>query len=126
MVAVSNGKGQHQGAVTPLLEEFIDGFDGQHPVVDVGCGYGLNSFAALGHGIPTVAADTTDQHLAYVWAHWQTHRPIHLSETLLTTEHVCLPDSERQQPNALASSVLVSEVFHFLRPTEVDVALRTI
>ena len=71
----------------------------------------------MGHEVPTVAADMTDQHLAYVRAHWQAHRPSRIAQTLLTTEHVCLPDSVRQS-NALASSVLVSEVFHFLRPTE--------
>lgn len=126
LVAVSNGKGQQQGAVTPLLNEFVSAYDGRHPGVDVGCGYGLNTFAAIDRGCSMVAADMTEEHLCYVEAHWIKHRPRHLAQELLRTELVHLPETVRQTKGDLASTVLLSEVLHFLRPTQLQRALDTI
>ncbi len=67
----NNNKGMEMSTLSPLFEEWVQSYDGEHPLVDLGCAFGRNVFAAATRLAETqattrvLAYDCDDSHLAY-------------------------------------------------------------
>lgn len=118
-----NGTGYEFAKPSPLLQWWLDSYDGQSPLLDVGCAYGRNSFAAAAHlarthgepsGTRVLAIDCDRSHLDIVAAE---HVPgVEVVEGKL-------PDALPPVPNGSVSGILISEVFHFLTGEGIECAL---
>ena len=42
----NNNKGMEMSTLSPLFEEWVQSYDGEHPLVDLGCAFGRNVSAA--------------------------------------------------------------------------------
>ena len=55
VIPILNNKGFQMAKTSPLLQEWINSFDGQNTLVDLGCAYGINTYEALDLNIPVIA-----------------------------------------------------------------------
>ena len=105
---------------TPVLQDWLESFDGTHPLLDIGCAYGINRFEALKLGIPTIALDTHNVHLDVV-KQVADERAYKTLTCLLGS----LPD-DIPVPDESLSGVLVSEVLHLLTAEQIAISFQTI
>ncbi|EOD33474.1 hypothetical protein EMIHUDRAFT_229589 [Emiliania huxleyi CCMP1516] len=61
-----NGCGMQMATASPLAGAWIDAYDGHHPIVDVGCAYGLAVKEAAARSVPVLAIDCCEEHLEAV------------------------------------------------------------
>lgn len=115
------GRGFQMAQECPLVYEWADSFDGEHPLMDIGCAFGSNIEAAVQHlneqgkEIKILAADFSDVHL---------HAVDQLGIEGVKTVYCKLPTPiSTIKPNSV-SGILLSEVFHFLTGEEIEATLR--
>ena len=58
-----NNTGFQLSKPSTLCDDCLRSYDGKHPLLDVGCAYGINTFVALTSDIPTIALDMEERHL---------------------------------------------------------------
>ena len=104
----------------PLIDDWIHSYDSQHPLLDVGCAYGINTFPALEKDIPIIAMDMDSRHLQIV----EENVPRSKSH-LLTCVLGSLPQ-EIPLANPSVSVILLSEVLHFLQGDDIQPAFTTL
>ena len=105
---------------SPLLNEWIDSYNGKEPLLDLGCAYGINIQPVLDLGIPIIALDMEEEHLNILKQNVSPSQSHLLSCVLGSLPHeIALPD-------ASVSGILLSEVLHFLNEFEIEPALKTI
>ena len=112
-----NHKGFQMSTTSPLFEDWIESYDGKHPLLDVGCAYGINTFAALHQDIPVIALDMDREHLKKV----EQNQPTAKSH-LLSCVFGKLPD-DIPIPDSSVSGILLAECAHFLDEKEITPAL---
>jgi len=116
-----NNRGREMIIPSPLLDEWVAGYDGVHPIADVGAAYGLNCKHAIARGVPVLAVDCAEGHLAYIRAR------LGPDPLFRGTRYGVLPDGLAEAlPDGSVSSILAGEVLHFMRADEMDAALRTL
>ena len=93
---------------TAYIEYWLNSWQGDKPLLDLGCGHGINTFAALNHGARVVAADIKTPALE--------------RQPELTCEVARLPDDIPFAENSF-SGILCAEVFHFLSNEQVQPAI---
>ena len=93
------------------IEYWLDSWQGDKPLLDLGCGHGANTLEALKHGAKVVAADINTPHLE--------------PHPSLTCTIAKLPDNIPFADNSFAG-ILCAEVFHFLGNDEVVPAINTL
>ena len=118
--ATTNKTGMEMSTISPLHQEWVASYDGTHPLVDIGCAYGRNTYAAsqvlsstLGEPVVRASArilavDCSEIHLSEVEK---------LQATGVRTAYGELPSGlpiDLIQDYGGASGILISEVFHFL------------
>jgi len=96
-------------------QDWVDAYDGTHPLADIGAAYGTNTIPALERA-RVVAMDMDTQHLEVLRQRTPPELRPHLE-----TRYGKLPD-DLDCAEASFSSILVSEVLHFLSPREVPQA----
>ena len=96
-------------------QEWVEAYDGAHPLADIGAAYGTNTIPALERA-RVVAIDIDTQHLEML-----RNRTPPVLQPRLETQYGKLPD-DLDCKEASFSSILVSEVLHFLSPREVPLA----
>mmetsp|Transcript_28528 Transcript_28528/g.71592 ORF Transcript_28528/g.71592 Transcript_28528/m.71592 type:complete len:310 (-) Transcript_28528:871-1800(-) len=130
--ATLNDTGFEMSTTSPVFPAWVAAFDGTHPLVDIGCAYGRNSVAAAEiinplstaspGAVTVVAVDCDPGHLKHVDA---------IGVSGVVTLSGRLPDDlpiaklRLLSPDGV-SSVLVSEVMHFLSGEALAASLRTI
>ena len=108
----------------PLTDEWAACYDGEHPIMEVGCAFGISTAAAAralegraGAGTRILATDMEQSHLAYVDA--LGIEGVRTAFCKLPSE---LPDAEVRAHGGL-SAIMASEVFHFMTGAEIDRSL---
>ena len=116
-LSTKNAKGAQLATTTPVLQDWLKAYDGEHPLLDIGCAYGINTMEALKFGIPTVALDTHQTHLDVVRE---------VADECAYKTLTCLLGSlpyDIPVPDESLSGILVSEVLHFLTGEEITLSL---
>lgn len=98
-------------------QDWVDAYDGAHPLADIGAAYGTNTIPALERA-RVVAMDIDTQHLEELRERTPPELRPHLE-----TRYGKLPD-DLHSAGASFSGILVSEVLHFLSPREVQQAFQ--
>lgn len=93
------------------LEYWLDCWQGEHPLLDIGCGHGTNTLLALARGAHVIATDIAPPPLE--------------PHPKLQCMTVKLPKNMPLENNSV-SGVLCAEVFHFLKNNEVKPAIKEI
>ena len=93
------------------IEYWLNGWQGGKPLLDLGCGHGVNTLEALKHGARVVAVDIDTPPLA--------------PHPSLTCEIARLPDEILFAENSF-SGILCAEVFHFLSNEQIQPAIKTL
>lgn len=62
----ANRRGFDLGLKSWAWDEWVGAYDGKHPLLDVGCGVGTNTVAALQAGASVVALDMEEKHIVAV------------------------------------------------------------
>jgi len=117
----NNKKGMEMSTTSPLFDEWVQAFDGIHPLVDIGCAWGKNVFEAAkvlaktrgppaATAVRVMACDCDEAHLAYTRAH---------APPDVATAFARVPDA----PAVTASSILIGEVLHFVEGHAIDKTL---
>ena len=115
-----NKKGFQMATHSPLIHDWIKSFDGQNPLLDLGCAFGINTYKALDVGIPVIALDMDRRHLHVV------EKNVSRSEShLLSCVFGSLPSDIPLQDSSV-SGILLSEVMHFLADSEMQPAMKTL
>ena len=114
--ATANTHGYTFGLNT-YWQEWVNAYDGLHPLADIGAAYGTNTIPALERA-RVVAMDIEVRHLEGLRERTPARRLHHLE-----TGYGRLPDG-LDWAEASFSGILVSEVLHFLSPDEVPHALQ--
>ena len=112
-----NNTGFQMASVSPLYNEWINSYDEMHPLMDLGCAYGINTYPALDFGVPVIALDMEKGHLEEVLKNVPSSKS-HLLSCVLGS----LP-SDIPVPDASVSGILLAEVLHFLKEDEITPAL---
>ena len=120
VIPILNNKGFQMSKTSPLLQEWMNSFDGQNPLVDVGCAYDINIYEALDLNIPVIAIDMDRRHLKILQENTSSSKTNLLSCQLGVLPYD-IPISESS-----VSGILASEVFHFLTGEEIKPALSTL
>ena len=113
----NNNKGMEMSTLSPLFEEWVQSYDGEHPLVDLGCAFGRNVSAAATRLAETqattrvLAYDCDDSHLAYTREN---------SPPGVETAFAMAPDS---LPSVKASGILIGEVLHFVDGDGIEATL---
>ena len=102
----------------PLLDSWIKSWDGTHPLLDIGCGTGLNARAAVDAGA-TVYATELDQNALSKLQHTNTYPADKLS-----FHYMKLPADVPFKDNTF-SGILCAHVIHFLTHEEIVNTLQT-
>ena len=100
-------------------QDWVDAYDGTHPLADIGAAYGTNTIPALARA-RVVAMDMDTQHLEVLRQRTPPALRPHLE-----TRYGKLPE-DLDGAEASFSSILVSEVLHFLSPREVPQAFEAL
>ena len=119
-LSTMNAKGAQFSTTTPVLRDWLESFDGIHPLMDIGCAYGINTLEALKLAIPTIALDTHQVHLDVV-KQVADERAYDTLSCLLGS----LPD-DIPIPDESLSGALVSEVLHFLTGEQIGNSFHTV
>ncbi len=61
-IATRTKRGMQMAKPSPLLKIWLDSADGVHPLVDIGCAYGINTLEAVRQGIATIGIDLGEEH----------------------------------------------------------------
>lgn len=115
------GRGFQMAEECPLVHDWADSFDGDHPLMDIGCAFGSNIEAAVQHlneqgkDVKIIAADFSDVHL---------HAVDKLGIEGVKTEYCKLPTPISTLKSNSVSGILLSEVVHFLTGEEIEATLR--
>ncbi|WP_419533388.1 class I SAM-dependent methyltransferase [Endozoicomonas sp.] len=95
------------------LDRWLSSWKGNKPLLDLGCGHGINTHAALINGADIVATDIKEPDLS----EWLHSLPVTQQETVLC-KAAKLPENIPFEDNAFCG-ILCAEVFHFLSNDEV-------
>jgi len=106
------------GFMTETMDEFSVAFAEyagtcQHPVLDIGCAYGVASIPALANGATVVACDMDQGHVDIL-----AHRTPDADKARLTTDTGILPDKD--YPAESFDAILAARVLHFLTPEQIQ------
>ena len=115
-----NNTGFQKGTTSMLIDEWINSYDGIHPLLDIGCAYGINTFKALELGIPTIALDMDSRHLEILQSNVDSK-----ASALLTCVQGVLP-SDIPIADSSVSGILLAEVLHCLTGEETTATLSTL
>ena len=115
-----NHTGFQMATTSPLLEDWIKSYDGENPLLDVGCAYGINTYEALNLDIPVLALDMDRRHLQILEENLSPSK-----SNLLSCIVGTLP-CEIPIPAASISGIMLAEVLHFLKGEEMKQALKTL
>lgn len=81
-IVTKNKRGFQMGTTNPCLPAWLAAWKGDKPLVDIGCAYGINTFAALETGAAVIAIDMDETHLVSVeefylswWCWFRPSRP---------------------------------------------------
>ena len=116
MEATANVRGYTFGLNT-YWQDWVEAYDGRHPLADIGAAYGVNTIPAL-EWTQVVAMDIATRHLDAL----RERVPARFLPRL-ETRYGRLPN-EIDAANASFSGILVSEVLHFLSPAEISLAFQ--
>ena len=115
-ILTTNNKGTQMSKPSPGFLYWIKGWDRKHPILDIGCGYGINTLAALDLQIETVAVDASKVQVEVV-----NELVDNNLKYLLTCQVGLLPNNI---PDTITckkySSILISDVLHFLTGDEIE------
>uniref|UniRef100_A0A7S2RR34 Methyltransferase type 12 domain-containing protein n=1 Tax=Mucochytrium quahogii TaxID=96639 RepID=A0A7S2RR34_9STRA len=117
-----NKMGFQMATISPVYRDWVNGDDGSNPIADVGCAFGINSIAAAQAGHQVVAVDMTDENFANI----EQEIAAKGIQEKVCTRLGALPDDLSALENGYYSSILVAEVLHFLRGSEIKPALDTL
>ena len=56
-IPTRNRCGYQMGFSSPHVHTWLESYDGKHPLLDIGCAYGINTLKAVEKCIPIVALD---------------------------------------------------------------------
>mmetsp|Transcript_28179 Transcript_28179/g.45284 ORF Transcript_28179/g.45284 Transcript_28179/m.45284 type:complete len:285 (+) Transcript_28179:210-1064(+) len=112
-IGTLNGMGFQFSCPNVFHDKWVGAFDGEHPVLDIGCAFGINTFPAAEKGIPVIAMDFEREHLKIVKRE-ATNKNVQRFVTVMEGK---LPD-EISLGDESVSSILLSEVIHFLTGKE--------
>ena len=115
-----NNKGFQMASPSPLLEDWVESYDGRNPLLDIGCAYGINTYEALEHEIPVIALDMDREHLKIVHKNVSPSK-LHLLSCLVGSLPYAIP-----LPDSSVSGILLAECAHFLDAKEITAALRVL
>lgn len=118
LVPTMNNRGFMSDSMDYYAQRFIE-YSGvcKHPVLDIGCAYGIATRAALEAGATVVASDMEQRHLDVLVS----ETPDQLC-TNLTTRVGVLPGVEF--PVETFDAILCSRLLHFLLPDEIRLSLQ--
>lgn len=119
LTLTKNRKGVELTTASPLFEQWIEAYDGVHPIVDIGAAYGMNVGQALAKGIRVVALDCDHRHLDEIKRKFAKE----IETGQLKVGFARLPDEFPKELDGPFSSVLLSEVVHFLHGWEIEKSL---
>lgn len=105
------GVGFTFAAPAHYLQYWLNSWQGDKPLLDLGCGHGVNTLEALKHGARVVAVDID--------------HPLLKPHPLLTCKTARLPNDMPFAENSFAG-ILCAEVFHFLSNEQVKPAIKTL
>lgn len=123
----ANETGFEMAMASPLLEHFAAAYDGQHPLLDMGCAYGRNVCSALkllpydeDAKVKVIACDCAQEHLDAV-------DTLRIPE--IRTVFGMLPSDLKEVQGIAAevggfSGILVSEVLHFLTGDAIEESIK--
>ena len=113
-----NGRGVTFTVPHPLLPEWLQGWKGAEPLLDLGCAFGAQTFRALAAGARVIAMDMTDSHLQLLNER--------LPEAYKVSCHTMLGQLPGPLPlnSGAVSGILCGDVLHFLQGEEIKQALR--
>jgi SAM-dependent methyltransferase len=113
-----NGRGFMLETLDDFSRAFVDhASNTQHPVLDIGCAYGVATLAALRGGARVCASDMDARHLAVLEDRISIDQ-----KPRLTTQVGQLPSIEF--PRASFAGILASRVLHFLAGNDVEEAMK--
>ena len=125
--------GGFQFGSSPLLREWIDGsarLGHRRPMLDVGCAFGANVFLAAralrGTGAHVVALDCDTRHLDEVMAGAAEAELTDVVSTAFGRLPDNLAEADLVAKHGTFSSILVSEVFHFLSGAQIEASCRAL
>eukprot|EP01134_Creolimax_fragrantissima_P005800 CFRG5800T1 len=112
-----NNTGFQMSTPSTLVDEWIEGYDGKLPLLDIGSAYGINTFKAAMAKADVVAIDMSGEQLKYIREAWEAtpHDP---DCGKVKTMHGRLPLLDIKDKNLKASAILCAEVIHFLKGKE--------
>lgn len=119
LTLTKNRKGVELSTHSPLVEQWIASYDGVHPIVDIGAAYGMNVGLALEKGVRVVALDCEQKHLDEIRKKFKNE----IESGQLQVGYAHLPDDFSNEIKGPFSSVLLSEVVHFLHGWEIEKSL---
>lgn len=94
-------------------DHWLSSWKGDKPLLDIGCGHGVNTHAALMHGAKVVATDMDKPDLS----EWLYDLPV-AQQDAVTCRAAKLPGNIPFEDNSFCG-ILCAEVFHFLANEEV-------
>ncbi len=113
-IATQNKRGMQMASRSPLFEAWVASCDGNHPLADLGCAYGLNAMEAIRRGLPVIGIDLGEEHFPYVRDLYQRGlESAHESYGTLELMTGSLTETINI-PNDSLSGILVGEVLHFI------------
>eukprot|EP01134_Creolimax_fragrantissima_P005804 CFRG5804T1 len=109
-----NNMGYQMSTPSTLVDEWIEGYDGKLPLLDIGSAYGINTFKAAMAKADVVAIDMSEKQLKYIREAWKAtpHDPDCGKVKIM---HGRLPELDIKDKNLKASAILCAEVIHFLK-----------
>ncbi|KAK3087122.1 hypothetical protein FSP39_002016 [Pinctada imbricata] len=116
-IATLNNRGYQMATPSPLLQDWLSSYDGQHPLLDIGCAYGINTYKALELGIPTVSMDLEKKHLDILLQNMDKEYR-HLSTCVIGELPYSIPFSDNY-----FSGILCAEVIHFLDGKSIETSI---
>ncbi|WP_252176347.1 class I SAM-dependent methyltransferase [Endozoicomonas sp. 4G] len=99
------------------LDSWLNSWKGDKPLLDIGCGHGVNTHAALMRGAQVIATDMDKPDLS----EWLNDLPA-VQQQALTCRAAKLPENMPFEENAFCG-ILCAEVFHFLTNEDVTPAI---